>query len=65
MTVKAHKGGTKGFWAFENLFKSLSQVPLIQPEPTQLSNCGDSECSFYKTEVVVSIISKIKKGKAH
>lgn len=56
MTVKTHQGETKGFGTFKNIVKSLSQVPLIQREPTQLSNCGDSECSFYETEVIVSII---------
>lgn len=41
-----------------NIFKSLSKVPHIQPEPTGLSNCGETGHSFYKTEVIISILKK-------
>lgn len=46
MTVRAYQGETKGLWTLENILKSLRQVSLRQPEPTQLSHCGLNECSF-------------------
>ena len=61
MTVRAHQGETKGFWTLENISKSLSQVSLTQPEPIQLSNCGETACFFYKTKLVVSVtLKKVK-----
>ena len=58
--MTGHIKEKKKIFGHLNIFKSLSKVPRIQPEPTGLSNCGETGHAFYKTEVIISIQKKNK-----